>query len=34
MSDEYFVGKSILMYAYDRFAGRKHEKTKALFEEL
>lgn len=34
MSDRYFVDTSILMYAHDATAGRKHEKAKALVEEL
>lgn len=34
MSDKYFVDTNILMYAHDRLAGPKHEKAKALVEEL
>ena len=34
MSDKYFVDTSILMYAHDRAAGAKHERAKALVEEL
>ena len=34
MSDKYFVDTNILMYAHDRAAGTKHERAKALVEEL
>jgi len=34
MSDRYFVDTSILMYAHDASAGPKHERAKALVEEL
>lgn len=34
MSDKYFVDTNILMYAHDRDAGPKHEKAKALIEQL
>ncbi len=34
MSDRYFVDTNILMYAHDTAAGQKHEKAKALVEEL
>jgi predicted nucleic acid-binding protein len=34
MSDRYFVDTNILMYAHDRAAGEKHERAKALVEEL
>jgi predicted nucleic acid-binding protein len=34
MSDKYFVDTNILMYAHDRAAGAKHERAKALVEEL
>jgi predicted nucleic acid-binding protein len=34
MSDRYFVDTNILMYAHDRAAGSKHERAKALVEEL
>jgi predicted nucleic acid-binding protein len=34
MSDKYFVDTNILMYAHDAAAGEKHEKAKALVEEL
>ncbi len=34
MSDKYFVDTNILMYAHDTFAGEKHERAKALVEEL
>jgi predicted nucleic acid-binding protein len=34
MSDKYFVDTNILMYAHDKAAGAKHERAKALIEEL
>ena len=34
MSDKYFVDTNILMYAHDKAAGEKHERAKALLEEL
>lgn len=34
MSDRYFVDTNILMYAHDTAAGEKHDKAKALVEEL
>jgi predicted nucleic acid-binding protein len=34
MSDRYFVDTNILMYAHDASAGEKHERAKALVEEL
>ena len=34
MSDKYFVDTNILMYAHDNAAGAKHERAKALMEEL
>ena len=34
MSDKYFVDTNILMYAHDARAGVKHERAKALVEEL
>lgn len=34
MSDRYFVDTNILMYAHDASAGLKHERAKALLEEL
>jgi len=34
MSDRFFVDTNILMYAHDRAAGEKHERAKALVEEL
>ena len=34
MSDKYFVDTNILMYAHDTSAGAKHERAKALLEEL
>ena len=34
MSDKYFVDTNILMYAHDKGAGVKHERAKALVEEL
>lgn len=34
MSDRYFVDTNILMYAHDKAAGVKHERAKALVEEL
>lgn len=34
MSDKYFVDTNILMYAHDVSAGAKHERAKALVEEL
>ena len=34
MSDKYFVDTNILVYAHDTSAGAKHERAKALVEEL
>jgi predicted nucleic acid-binding protein len=34
MSDRYFVDTNILMYAHDTSAGPKHERAKAVVEEL
>jgi predicted nucleic acid-binding protein len=34
MSDKFFVDTNILMYAHDTAAGEKHERAKALLEEL
>ncbi len=34
MRDKYFVDTNILMYAHDAAAGAKHERAKALVEEL
>jgi predicted nucleic acid-binding protein len=34
MSDKYFVDTNILMYAHDTSAGEKHERAKALVEDL
>ena len=34
MSVKYFVDTNILMYAHDKAAGEKHERAKALVEEL
>jgi len=34
MADKFFVDTNILIYAYDRSAGRKHEKAKAVIEQL
>ncbi len=34
MSDRYFVDTNILMYAHDASTGVKHERAKALVEEL
>src|SRR5580765_4929428 len=34
MSDRYFVDTNILMYAHDTAAGEKHERARALVEEL
>jgi predicted nucleic acid-binding protein len=34
MSDKYFVDTNILMYAHDKAAAVKHERAKALVEEL
>ena len=34
MSDKYFVDTNILMYAHDSAAGEKHQRAKALVEEL
>jgi predicted nucleic acid-binding protein len=34
MSDRFFVDTNILMYAHDKAAGAKHERAKALVEEL
>ena len=34
MSDKFFVDTNILMYAHDASAGAKHERAKAVVEEL
>jgi predicted nucleic acid-binding protein len=34
MSDKHFVDTNILMYAHDTSSGEKHERAKALVEEL
>jgi predicted nucleic acid-binding protein len=34
MSDRYFVDTNILLYAHDPAAGEKHQKARALVEEL
>jgi predicted nucleic acid-binding protein len=34
MSDRYFVDTNILMYAHDASAGAKHDRAKAVIEEL
>jgi predicted nucleic acid-binding protein len=34
MSDKYFVDTNILMYAHDATGGVKHERGRALVEEL
>lgn len=34
MSDKFFVDTNILMYAHDSAAGAKHERARALVEEL
>ena len=34
MSDKYFVVTNILMYAHDTAAGAKHERARALVEDL
>ena len=34
MSDKYFVDTDILMYAHDTSAGAKHERAKAVVEDL
>ena len=34
MSDKYFVDTNILMYAHDTAAGKKHERARAVVEEL
>jgi len=34
MSDKYFVDTNILMYAHDTAAGDKHQRARALIEEL
>jgi predicted nucleic acid-binding protein len=34
MSDRFFVDTNILMYAHDKAGGAKHERAKALVEEL
>jgi predicted nucleic acid-binding protein len=34
MPDKYFVDTDILMYAYDRSAGLKHERARQLIERL
>lgn len=34
MSDKYFVDTNILMYAHDTSANAKHERAKAIVEEL
>ena len=34
MSGKYFVDTNILVYAHDKAAGAKHDRAKALVEEL
>lgn len=34
MNDRYFVDTNILVYAHDRSAGTKHERARALVEQL
>ena len=34
MSDKYFVDTNILVYAHDRSAGQKHQRARALVEQL
>ena len=34
MSDKYFVDTNILVYAHDRSAGAKHDRARALIEQL
>jgi predicted nucleic acid-binding protein len=34
MSDKYFVDTNVLMYAHDTAAGARHERARALVEEL
>jgi len=34
MSDRFFIDTNILMYAHDAAAGEKHQKARALVEEL
>ena len=34
MSDKYFVDTNILMYAHDGTSGARHQRAKALVEEL
>jgi predicted nucleic acid-binding protein len=34
MSDKFFVDTNILLYAYDRTAGQKHQRSRALLEQL
>ena len=34
MSDRYFIDTNILMYAHDTAAGEKHQRAKALVEDL
>lgn len=34
MSDKYFVDTNILVYAHDRSAGAKHQRARALVEQL
>jgi predicted nucleic acid-binding protein len=34
MSDKFFVDTNILIYAHDTAAGTKHERARALVEEL
>jgi predicted nucleic acid-binding protein len=34
MSDKYFVDTNILVYAHDRSAGEKHNRARALVEQL
>ncbi len=34
MSDKYFVDTNVLVYAHDRSTGRKHERARALVEQL
>jgi len=34
MSDKYLVDTNILMYAHDTSTGEKHERARALIEDL
>jgi predicted nucleic acid-binding protein len=34
MSDKVFVDTNILVYAHDRFAGRKHDRAQSLLQEI